>query len=64
MRRYIQMVFQDPFTSLNPRKKIETIIGMPLEIHFQIHGREKRAEFMELLQMVGMGVDHIGSLSP
>ena len=59
MRRYIQMVFQDPFTSLNPRKKIETIIGMPLEIHFQTHGREKRARVMELLQMVGMGVDHI-----
>jgi len=59
MRRYIQMVFQDPFTSLNPRKKIETIIGMPLEIHFQIHGREKRRRVMELLQMVGMGADHI-----
>jgi oligopeptide/dipeptide ABC transporter ATP-binding protein len=59
MRRYIQMVFQDPFTSLNPRKKIETIIGMPLEIHFQIHGREKRRRVLELLQMVGMGVDHI-----
>jgi oligopeptide transport system ATP-binding protein len=59
MRRYIQMVFQDPFTSLNPRKKIETIIGMPLEIHFQIHGQEKRRRVMELLQMVGMGADHI-----
>jgi oligopeptide/dipeptide ABC transporter ATP-binding protein len=53
------MIFQDPFTSLNPRKKIETIIGMPLEIHFQIHGREKRRRVMELLQMVGMGADHI-----
>ena len=59
MRRYIQMVFQDPFTSLNPRKKIETIIGMPLEIHFQVHGREKRRRVLELLQMVGMGADHI-----
>jgi oligopeptide transport system ATP-binding protein len=59
MRRHIQMVFQDPFTSLNPRKKIETIIGMPLEIHFQTHGREKRARVMELLEMVGMGADHI-----
>jgi oligopeptide/dipeptide ABC transporter ATP-binding protein len=59
MRRHIQMVFQDPFTSLNPRKKIETIIGMPLEIHFQIYGREKRARVLELLQKVGMGADHI-----
>jgi oligopeptide transport system ATP-binding protein len=59
MRRNIQMIFQDPFTSLNPRKKIGTIIGMPLEIHFQIHGREKRHRVMELLQMVGMGAEHI-----
>ena len=59
MRRHIQMIFQDPFTSLNPRKKIETIIGMPLEIHYRMHGREKRQRVLELLQMVGMGADHI-----
>jgi oligopeptide/dipeptide ABC transporter ATP-binding protein len=59
MRRHIQMVFQDPFTSLNPRKRIETIIGMPLEIHFGLHGRDKRRRVMELLEMVGMGADHI-----
>ena len=53
------MVFQDPFTSLNPRKRVETIIGMPLEIHFQLHGREKRRRVMDLLEMVGMGADHI-----
>jgi oligopeptide/dipeptide ABC transporter ATP-binding protein len=59
MRRHIQMVFQDPFTSLNPRKRVETIIGMPLEIHFRMHGLEKRRRVMELLEMVGMGADHI-----
>lgn len=59
MRRHIQMIFQDPFTSLNPRKKIETIIGMPLEIHFKIHGKEKRQRVLELLERVGMGADHI-----
>jgi oligopeptide/dipeptide ABC transporter ATP-binding protein len=59
MRRHIQMVFQDPFTSLNPRKRVETIIGMPLEIHFRMHGRDKRRRVMELLDMVGMGADHI-----
>jgi len=58
-RRHIQMIFQDPFTSLNPRKKIETIIGMPLEIHYRIHGKEKRWRVLELLEMVGMGADHI-----
>lgn len=59
MRRHIQVIFQDPFTSLNPRKKIETIIGMPLEIHDRIHGKEKRQRVLELLQMVGMGEEHI-----
>jgi oligopeptide transport system ATP-binding protein len=59
MRKHIQMIFQDPFTSLNPRKMIETIIGIPLEIHYQMHGREKRQRVLELLQMVGMGADHI-----
>jgi oligopeptide/dipeptide ABC transporter ATP-binding protein len=59
MRRHIQMIFQDPFTSLNPRKKIETIIGMPMEIHYQMRGREKRQRVLELLEMVGMGADHI-----
>lgn len=59
MRRNIQMIFQDPFSSLNPRKKIVTIIGMPLEIHCQTYGSEKRQRVMELLEMVGMGADHI-----
>ncbi len=59
MRRHIQMIFQDPFTSLNPRKKIETIIGMPLEIHYQIRGREKRQRVLQLLEKVGMGADHV-----
>jgi oligopeptide/dipeptide ABC transporter ATP-binding protein len=59
MRRHIQMVFQDPFTSLNPRKRVETIIGMPLEIHFSVRGREKRRRVMDLLEMVGLGADHI-----
>jgi oligopeptide transport system ATP-binding protein len=59
MRRHIQMVFQDPFSSLNPRKKVETIIGMPLEIHYRMRGRQKRLRVLELLAMVGMGADHI-----
>ena len=59
MRKHIQMIFQDPFTSLNPRKMIETIIGIPLEIHYRMRGREKRQRVLELLQMVGMGADHI-----
>ena len=59
MRRQIQMIFQDPFTSLNPRKKIESILGRPLEIHHGLRGREKRQKVLELLNKVGMGEDHI-----
>jgi oligopeptide/dipeptide ABC transporter ATP-binding protein len=59
MRRHIQMIFQDPYTSLNPRKKVGTIIGKPLEIHYKMRGGEKRQRVTELLQMVGMGPDHI-----
>jgi len=59
MRRNIQMIFQDPYTSLNPRKKIGDIIGMPLKIHFQITRGERRKRVMELLEMVGMGAEHI-----
>ncbi len=59
LRRRVQMIFQDPFSSLNPRKKIETIVGMPLEIHFQMAGKEKRQRVLQLLEMVGLGSDHI-----
>jgi len=59
LRRHMQMIFQDPFTSLNPRKKISTIIGMPLEIHYGVHGKEKRERVLELLEKVGMGSDHV-----
>jgi len=59
MRKNIQMIFQDPYTSLNPRKKIGAIIGMPLEIHFRMSREERRSRVMELLEMVGMGADHI-----
>ena len=59
IRRHIQMVFQDPFSSLNPRKKIETIVGMPLEIHEKVQGRNKRQRVLELLEKVGLGEEHL-----
>ncbi len=59
MRKLVQMVFQDPYTSLNPRKKIGSLIGMPLKIHYHMKGNEKRQRVMELLEMVGMGAEHV-----
>ena len=58
LRREMQMVFQDPFASLNPRKRIVQIIGQPLRLHGtgrdQVEGRVK-----ELLGLVGLHPEHL-----
>ncbi len=53
-QKKIQMVFQDPFFSLNPRKKVLHIIGQPMEVHQIARGSEKKQRVMELLEKVGM----------
>jgi peptide/nickel transport system ATP-binding protein/oligopeptide transport system ATP-binding protein len=54
-RKKIQMVFQDPFNSLNPRMRVEALIGEPLEIHFpQMKRDERRDRVSELLTQVGL----------
>ncbi len=54
MRRRMQIIFQDPYASLNPRMTVGDIIGEPLEIHGIAKGKEKRERVMELLQIVGL----------
>ena len=55
LRRGMQMIFQDPFSSLNPRMKVGDIIGEPLVVHGMVRGRaEYREQIRELLQMVGL----------
>jgi oligopeptide transport system ATP-binding protein len=54
MRRRMQMIFQDPYASLNPRMTVGSIIGEPLEIYRIARGKEKQARVEELLQLVGM----------
>ncbi|MEA3396370.1 MAG: ABC transporter ATP-binding protein [Chloroflexota bacterium] len=57
MRRRMQMIFQDPYASLNPRMSVLGIVGEPLEV-FHIADREKRKERVaELLEMVGLNPD-------
>ena len=57
LRRRMQMIFQDPYASLNPRWKVEAIIGEPLQEHGLIRGRfELRERVGELLQSVGLAV--------
>jgi oligopeptide transport system ATP-binding protein len=54
MRRRMQMIFQDPYASLNPRMTIGGIIGEPLEVHNIAKGKEKRERVQELLRLVGL----------
>jgi len=54
MRRRMQMIFQDPYASLNPRMTVGSIVGEPLEVHAVSQGREKRDRVQELLRLVGL----------
>jgi oligopeptide/dipeptide ABC transporter ATP-binding protein len=57
MRRRMQMIFQDPYSSLNPRMTAGGIIGEPLEIHGIGSSRERRERVRELLATVGLNPD-------
>ncbi|APG27542.1 peptide ABC transporter ATP-binding protein [Syntrophotalea acetylenivorans] len=59
LRREMQMIFQDPYASLNPRHRIGDIIGEPLRIHHLAKGRALRQEILRLLQIVGLKEEHI-----
>jgi oligopeptide transport system ATP-binding protein len=54
MRRRMQMIFQDPYASLNPRMTVGNIIGEPLEVHNLAKGKEKTERVQELLRVVGL----------
>ena len=59
LRADMQMIFQDPMASLNPRKKVEDIIGEGLDIHHRVSNRQERAERVaELLKKVGLSPEH------
>ena len=58
LRRELQIVFQDPYASLNPRKRVGQIIGAPLEIHGIGDRRERKRQVQELLEKVGLSPEH------
>jgi len=58
LRREMQMIFQDPYASLNPRKRIGSIIGAPLEIHGIGDKAERKKQVQELLETVGLSPEH------
>jgi oligopeptide transport system ATP-binding protein len=57
LRRQMQIVFQDPYASLNPRMRVGAIVGEGIEIHKLAKGREKQERLVELLRMVGLEAD-------
>src|SRR5215211_2417844 len=58
MRREMQMIFQDPYASLNPRKRVGQIVGDPLEQHNIASGEERKRRVQELLERVGLNPEH------
>jgi oligopeptide/dipeptide ABC transporter ATP-binding protein len=58
LRREIQMIFQDPYSSLNPRKRVGAIIGDPFDIHGIADGKERKKRVEELMEVVGLNPEH------
>jgi peptide/nickel transport system ATP-binding protein len=58
LRQRMQMVFQDPYASLNPRKRIGQIVGEPLRVQGELRGAELRREVQGLLDRVGLAAEH------
>lgn len=59
MRKDMQMIFQDPFASLNPLMKVRDIVGRPLEIHDVARGLEREKKVIDTLTRVGLSSEHI-----
>ena len=58
MRQRMQIVFQDPYSSLHPRKTVKEIVGEPLKIHFSLKDEEIKERVLEALHAVGMSEEH------
>ena len=62
LRRRMQIIFQDPFSSLDPRKTVERLIGESFVIHNLYRGKERRDRIIHLLEKVGLSGDHLKRL--
>ena len=58
VRSQMQMIFQDPYASLNPRKRVSQIIGEPMELHGMSRGRDTNKHVKDLLDRVGLPPEH------
>lgn len=59
VRRNLQIIFQDPYSSLNPRMKVEDIVAEPLEVHGLYKGSALKERVVELLRLVGLDEHHM-----
>jgi len=59
IRQRMQMIFQDPYASLNPRMTVGSIISAPLDVHTSMNRKEKRDRVQELLDIVGLNPDFV-----
>jgi oligopeptide transport system ATP-binding protein len=58
LRREMQMIFQDPYASLNPRKRVGQIVGDPISLHGLASGEELKGRVQALLERVGLSAEH------
>ncbi|KGX85598.1 ABC transporter ATP-binding protein [Pontibacillus litoralis] len=58
LRREVQMIFQDPYASLNPRMAVEDIVAEGLDIHHLAKGKKRKERVLELLDLVGLDEEH------
>jgi oligopeptide/dipeptide ABC transporter ATP-binding protein len=56
----MQIIFQDPYSSLSPRKTVGSIIGEPLKIHKILNKKDRRESVMKLMEVVGLRPEHYG----
>jgi len=59
MRRHMQLIFQDPYDSLNPRMTVGAIVGEPLKVHSVGTRRDRRERVVETLERVGLSPSHV-----
>ncbi|MBV9659617.1 MAG: ATP-binding cassette domain-containing protein [Acidimicrobiales bacterium] len=58
VRREMQMIFQDPYGSLNPKRRVGSIIGDPFAVHNVASGQDRRRQVQELMELVGLNPEH------
>ena len=58
VRREMQMIFQDPYGSLNPKRRVGAIIGDPFAIHGMASGQERKRRVQEMMELVGLNPEH------